>query len=122
MPAIYTEYIRYIDAETKMAADAAQAVSARRHRTRPFLDSLAPGLCSSYVAHINRRIQPSSSYTQAGTPLTEAPSAMDPVTNSPITSRELIKCDAEEVAAYIAAYNMVDAPAEEGQGPETASK
>jgi hypothetical protein len=40
---------------------------------------------------------------------------MDPVTNSPITSRELIKCDAEEVAAYIAAYNMVDVPESESQ-------
>jgi len=76
MPAIYTEYIRYIEAETNMAKQAAM---------------------------------------QAGSPPTsDPPTAMDPVTNSPITARELIKCDAEEVAAYIASYNMVDAPEEEG--------
>ena len=52
---------------------------------------------------------------KAGSPPTsDPPTAMDPVTNSPITARELIKCDAEEVAAYIASYNMVDAPEEEG--------
>ena len=64
-----------------------------------------PALFSHYLKHIEDELKATAATNQdAG--LTESAVALDPVTESPVEARELIRLSEEEAAAYIAKHNM----------------
>ena len=64
-----------------------------------------PALFSQYLIHIEEELKAAAASNQEDGS-TKAAVALDPVTESPVAARELVRLAEEEAASYIAKHNM----------------